>query len=99
MGFSSTTRLLYYPATQLRAILQGMEALILPILADISARLAGHGGGVSFVSFAESTGVLEVRFAGACRTCPLAAFTLEHGVATAVKEQIPAVLKVILVSS
>ncbi len=98
MGFSSTVQPVYYPATQLRAILQGMEGLILPILADISARLAGHGGGVSFVSFDELTGVLAVSFAGACRTCPLAAFTLEHSVAAAVKEQIPAVLKVILVS-
>ncbi len=75
-----------------------MEALILSILAEVSSRLAGHGGGVEFVRFTEETGILEVSFAGACRTCPLAAFTLEHGVAAAVKERIPAVLKVILVS-
>lgn len=75
-----------------------MEALILPILADISVRLADHGGGVSFVSFDELTGVLAVSFVGACRTCPLAAFTLEQSVATAVKKQLPAVLQVILVS-
>ncbi|HCC83321.1 TPA: NifU family protein [Candidatus Uhrbacteria bacterium] len=74
-----------------------MEALILSVLAEVSQRLAGHGGGVEFVGFNQETGILEVSFAGACRTCPLAAFTLEHAVAAAVKEKIPQVLKVILV--
>ncbi len=74
-----------------------MEALILEILAEVSQRLAGHGGSVEFVRFSEENGLLEVRFNGTCRTCPLAAFTLEHGVAAAVKEKVPQVLQVILV--
>lgn len=75
-----------------------MEAKIIAVLADVSTRLALHAGGVSFVGFNEESGELLVRFQGTCRTCPLAKFTFEKGVAASVQEQIPEVRKVILVN-
>jgi Fe-S cluster biogenesis protein NfuA len=74
-----------------------MEDLIVSILAEVSVSLANHGGSVEFVGFNPQNGALSVRFAGVCRTCPLAAFTLERGVASVVRERVPAVKSVILV--
>ncbi len=74
-----------------------MEERIVAILQQASERLALHAGGVSFVRFDEATGDLHVRFEGMCRSCPLAAFTLQHSVSALVCAEIPEVRNVLLV--
>jgi Fe-S cluster biogenesis protein NfuA len=46
-------------------------------LNDVRGRLALHGGGIELVDADAETGIVSVRFLGACVDCPLAAFTLE----------------------
>ena len=41
------------------------------------ARLAAHGGDIALVDADERTGVVRVRFCGACDGCPFASLTLE----------------------
>jgi len=40
--------------------------------------LEGHGGGVEVDSFDDKTGLLNVRFKGACRACPLSTLTYQN---------------------
>ncbi|MBI1908209.1 NifU family protein [Candidatus Uhrbacteria bacterium] len=73
-----------------------MHERISAVLAEVGTRLASHQGGVDFVDFDEATGALTVRFTGTCGTCPLAAYTLEHVIAGAVRDRVPEVTRVIL---
>ena len=59
--------------------------------------LEADGGGIEFVAFDESTGVVSVQLQGACRGCPGAQMTLSMGVEAALKEEIPEVTKVVAV--
>jgi len=43
----------------------------------VRGQLAAHGGGVTLVSADAATGVVSVRFSGACAGCPFASLTLE----------------------
>lgn len=66
-----------------------MESTIEAVLGEVRERLRLHAGGVELVSADEVTGEVRVRFQGTCAHCPLAAFTLKHGVETVLKERLP----------
>lgn len=55
------------------------------------------GGDIDLVSVAEDTGVVSIRFQGACRGCPGAAMTLKMGIERNLKEKVPEVKQVVAV--
>ena len=55
------------------------------------------GGDIALVSVAEDTGVVSIRFQGACRGCPGAAMTLKMGIERNLKEKVPEVKQVVAV--
>lgn len=55
------------------------------------------GGDIQLVEVNEDTGVVSIRFQGACRGCPGAAMTLKMGIERALREREPDVKEVIAV--
>lgn len=55
------------------------------------------GGDIELVSVNEDTGVVSIRFQGACRGCPGAAMTLKMGIERALREREPGVKEVVSV--
>ncbi len=66
------------------------------IAEKVRPTLAGHDGDLEIVSLED--GVLKVRFLGACQNCPSASATLEGIVSAEVKDTIPEIADVILVT-
>lgn len=66
-----------------------MENPLEEALEEVRARLRLHAGGVELVAADEATGTVVVRFHGTCRSCPLAAFTLQHGVQAVLERRVP----------
>lgn len=64
------------------------------VLALVRPYLEADKGNIEFVSFEISTGVLELRFVGACRTCAMSAMTLRAGIERVVRRQLPEVRRV-----
>jgi Fe-S cluster biogenesis protein NfuA len=60
--------------------------------------IQADGGDIELVNVDEGTGVVSIRFRGACVGCPSAAITLQMGVERHVKEKVPEVSKVIAVN-
>ncbi|WP_301860248.1 NifU family protein [uncultured Megasphaera sp.] len=58
--------------------------------------LANHQGNVVIVSYAD--GILRVRLTGKCSGCPSAQLTTEEIIAQTVKEHLPQIQDVVLVS-
>lgn len=58
--------------------------------------LASHQGNIVIVGYTD--GVLRIRLTGKCSGCPSAQLTTEECIAAAVKEHIPQIKEVILVS-
>lgn len=63
---------------------------------DVRPSLASHQGDVIIVDYKNA--VLRIRLTGKCSGCPSALLTTEELIAAKVKEQIPEVQDVILVS-
>lgn len=57
-----------------------IQAQIQSALDSIRPYLQEDGGDIEFVAFEEESGVVELRFLGACRTCPLSVMTLRGGI-------------------
>jgi Fe-S cluster biogenesis protein NfuA len=64
---------------------------------EVSPHLENDGGGVEFVDFDDKEGVLSVKLQGACVGCPMRQMTLENGIGSVIKGQIPEVKEVIAV--
>ena len=62
------------------------------VLDSIRPHLQADGGDVELVDV--EGGVVKVRLTGACGGCPMATMTLKGGIEAALKERIPAVLRV-----
>ena len=62
------------------------------VLESIRPHLQADGGDVELVDI--DGGVVKVRLLGACGGCPMATMTLKGGIEAALKERIPAVLRV-----
>jgi len=56
------------------------------------------GGDIELIKVDEPTGVVSIRFHGACVGCPSAAITLKMGVERNLKEKVPEVTKVVAVN-
>ncbi|MBU3699761.1 MAG: NifU family protein [Candidatus Kapabacteria bacterium] len=68
------------------------------VLALVRPYLEADKGDIELVSFNASTGVLELRFVGACRTCAMSAMTLRAGIERVVRQKLPEVRRVEAVS-
>jgi len=55
------------------------------------------GGDIELISVDEQTGVVSIRFQGACRGCPGAAMTLKMGIERNLRENVPEVTEVVAV--
>lgn len=62
-------------------------------LGEIRPYIRADGGDVEFVDFDEETGVVKVRFRGACVGCPMAAMTLQFGIGQYLQECIGDAIK------
>jgi Fe-S cluster biogenesis protein NfuA len=60
--------------------MQPIEFQIQTALDTIRPYLQEDGGDIEFVAFEEHSGVVELRFLGACKTCPLSVMTLRGGI-------------------
>jgi Fe-S cluster biogenesis protein NfuA len=56
--------------------------------------LQADGGDVEFLRFRQETGVLELKWVGTCRICPMSRLTLRAGVERAVMQELPEVKRV-----
>ena len=65
------------------------------VIDQIRPMIQADGGDIELVGVSEATGVVTIRFQGACRGCPSAAITLKMGVERHVKEKIPEVKEVV----
>lgn len=70
-----------------------VEKKIKEVLDRIRPYLENDGGSVKFIRY--ENGVVYVSLIGACSSCPLAESTLEDGIAGALINEIPEVIKVI----
>lgn len=74
-----------------------MAEKIEEVLAKIRPALRMDGGGIEFVGFDETTGVVQVKMQGACVGCPMSQITLKMGVEAALRDAIPSIAEVISV--
>ncbi|MBK6292164.1 MAG: NifU family protein [Ignavibacteria bacterium] len=75
-----------------------MRLRIEAALVDVRPFLIVDNGDVEIVRYEESTGVLELRFLGACKTCSMSAMTLRAGIERAIRLNIPEVRRVEAIS-
>ncbi len=64
------------------------------VLVQVRPFLAADNGDIEIVSFDAVTGVLELRFLGACRSCAMSAMTLRAGIERVVRRSLPEVRRV-----
>ena len=76
-----------------------MRDQIEKILETIRPALHMDGGDIELVDVDEAAGVVRVRMQGACRGCPMSAFTLKMGVEAALQEALPQIKEVIAIDS
>lgn len=74
-----------------------MQKEVEKILSEIRPALQADGGDVELVDVDEKTGVVKVKLVGACHHCPMAAMTLEQGIARALKAKVKGVKEVVAV--
>ncbi len=74
-----------------------MKDKIKKILDEIRPALQADGGDVELVDVDEKIGVVKVKLTGACHHCPMAAMTLEQGIARALKTKVDGVKEVVAV--
>lgn len=65
------------------------------VLNKIKSSLSADRGGVELVDVKD--GVVKLKLTGACSGCPMAAMTLQNGIARVLKEEIPEVKEVVAV--
>jgi len=64
-------------------------------LNKIKPSLLADGGGVELIDVKD--GVVKLKLTGACSGCPMAAMTLQNGIARVLKEEIPEIKEVVAV--
>ena len=62
------------------------------VLGKIRPQLQADGGDIELVDIEDR--VVKVRLTGACKGCPMAAYTLQLGVERVLKQQVPEVERV-----
>jgi len=71
-----------------------MKDSVKKILDEIRPALQADGGDVELIDVDEKNGVVKVKLVGACQHCPMAAMTLEQGIARALKAKVKGVKEV-----
>jgi len=74
-----------------------MKNKVQKILDELRPALQADGGDVELVDVDEKSGVVKVKLVGACHHCPMAAMTLEQGIARVLKAKIKEVKEVLAV--
>lgn len=69
-------------------------AKIYRVLESMRGHLLKDGGDIEFVRLEESTNVLEIRFLGNCKGCPLSIMTLRAGIERVILKELPFVKRV-----
>ncbi len=67
------------------------------VLEEVRKMIQRDGGDLELVNVDEDTGLVQVRFQGACVGCPSAAITFQNAIEQTLKQQIPEVKAVELV--
>lgn len=62
------------------------------LINEVNPAIASHGGQAELAAFED--GIVYVRLSGGCQGCAMSAMTLQQGIATMLREQIPEVLDV-----
>lgn len=71
-----------------------MRQRIEDALIEVRPYLAVDNGDIEIVRYEDSTGVLELRFLGACKTCSMSAMTLRAGIERAIRMHLPEIRRV-----
>jgi Fe-S cluster biogenesis protein NfuA len=74
--------------------MQSIENRIVEHLQSLRPYLQEDEGDIEFVRFENETSVLEVRFLGNCKTCPLSVMTLRAGIERYLLARIPEIRRV-----
>jgi len=56
--------------------------------------LAVDNGGIELISIDETAGIADVRFTGACQTCPMKFMTLRAGIERAIMFEAPEIKRI-----
>ncbi|MBI2345263.1 NifU family protein [Candidatus Dependentiae bacterium] len=62
------------------------------ILTDLRPYITSHGGDVSLVKV--ENGIVFIKFAGTCVSCPLSFYTVTYGIERHIKDKIPEIIRV-----
>ena len=73
------------------------EEKIKKALEKVRPMMKADGGDVKFVEWDEKKGVVKVQLQGMCVGCPMSAITLQEGIGTEIKKDVPEVKEVISV--
>lgn len=71
-----------------------MKADVEKVLDVVRNGLAMHGGNVDLVDVEPDSGIVKVRFQGACVGCPMSEMTFHAGIEEMLLEMLPEVKKV-----
>lgn len=67
---------------------------IMQVIEKLRHHLQKDGGDMEFVRLEDSTSVLEIRFLGNCKGCPLSIMTLRAGIERVILKELPFVKRV-----
>lgn len=76
--------------------IQDNEEMIIAVLDKIRPFLISDGGNVEFVKYEDD--IVYIKMLGACVGCPLIDNTLEDGIETVLKQEVPSIKKVVNLS-
>ncbi len=76
-----------------------MRNAILAALEDIRGNLRLHRGGIDLVDLDEESGVVSLRFTGACAGCALSDITMKKGIEVVLCERVPSIRKILTITS
>ena len=68
-----------------------MKDEIIQVIEEMRPYLQSDGGDMEFVDFNEKSGIVQIRFQGACVGCPISHMTLYQGIEKALKEKVKGV--------
>ena len=71
-----------------------LQQRILAALEECRPYLQEDGGDVEFVRFEEETNTAEIRFLGACKTCPMSVMTLRAGIERVLLKRVPEIRRI-----
>ena len=74
--------------------MQSLRERIEIALEECRPHLAIDGGGIDFATLDEATGIVEVRYSGACKTCPMKLMTLRAGIERAIQFYAPEIKRI-----